>query len=156
MNIEIKENQLLISLDGLVLEIKLNQEIHKIKDLISIAIKADDIVTEVQNEIDMLPTVIISGDYSTGAFYGINELGHKIYIPREVVTFNSKIFDPIEQKVVIPFYTIVNRYSMNSVTKQRYNFARVFHTKEEMMNVYRNTLSYLKMNKYINNETLKE
>jgi hypothetical protein len=144
MNVNINEGVLEIESEGIVLELKIKGDGKKLSDLISISIKADNIVSEVQNEIDMNPTTIVSGKFVTGAFYGLNNDGYDIFISRDTVTFNPNIFNLVEEKVQLPFYAITNRYSMNSVSKKYYQFAKVFSTQDEMMKVYRNTVKYLK------------
>lgn len=145
MNIIIREGRLEIESEGLVLELITKDDCKKITDLISISVKADDIVKEVEHEIDMNPTTIVSGKFVTGAFYGLDSNGCKVFISRDTVTFNPNIFNQVEEKVQLPFYAITNRYSMNSVSKKRYQFAKVFATQDEMMTVYRNTVKYLKL-----------
>jgi hypothetical protein len=75
MKVNINEGVLEIESEGIVLELKIKGDGKKLSDLISISIKADNIVSEVQNEIDMNPTTIVSGKFVTGAFYGLNNDG---------------------------------------------------------------------------------
>ena len=149
MNVTVKEGIVLIESDGVVIELIMKDSSQKITDVISVNVKADDIVSEVQNEIDMSLSTVVSGEFVTDAFYGIANNGEKIFISRDEARFNPEIFNLVEKTVKLPFYAIKNRYSVNSVTKEHYQFARVFGTQEEMMKVYRNTVKYLKLNKLI-------
>lgn len=144
MNIKIRDKILSINYDGIEIQIKPKDLNQDILDLVSFDISADDIVKEVLNEIDMQLTEVVNGRFLTDAFYGLSKDNREVFISRDTVTFNPNIFNQVRESVVLPFYVIKNRYSMNSVTKLRYQFARVFQTEEEMMKVYRNTVSYLK------------
>jgi hypothetical protein len=151
MNIKVKDKILLINHDGIQIQIKPNDLNQDILDLVSFDISADDIVTEVLNEIDMQLTEVVSGRFVTDAFYGLSKDNRKVFISRDTVVFNPNIFNQVSERAELPFYVINNRYSMNSVTKLRYQFARVFQTEDEMMKVYRNTVSYLKLQNIIKN-----
>jgi len=147
MEVIVKEGVVIIESDCVVIELIMKDSAQKITDVMTINVKANDIVSEVQYELDMKLSTIVSGEFGTDAFYGIANNGEKVFISRNKVRFNPKIFNLVDKTVQLPFYAIINRYSVNSVTKERYQFARVFATQEEMMKVYRNTVMYLKLNK---------
>jgi hypothetical protein len=145
MNLQYIDNSIVIDFQGLVISFKMTDPNLKIKKELDIHIKADNLVSEIQNEIDMLPSVVVSGNFVTGAFYGVNKDGAKIFISRDTVNDNPKIFSVVNNKVKLPFYSITNRYSVNSVTKQYYSFSKVFESEEEMLKIYYNTINYLKV-----------
>ena len=145
MNLQYIDNSIVIDFQGLVISLKMTDPNLKIKKELDIHIKADNLVSEIQNEIDMLPSVVVSGNFVTGAFYGVNKDGTKIFISRDTVNDNPKIFSVVNNKVKLPFYSISNRYSINSVSKQYYSFSKVFESEEEMLKLYNNTINYLKV-----------
>lgn len=145
MNLKYIDNSIIIDFQGLVISLKMTNPSLKIEKELDIHIKADDIVSEVQNEIDMLPSVVVSGKFVTGAFYGLSKDGTKIFISRNTVNESPKIFSVVNNKVKLPFYSITNRYSVNSVTKHYYSFSKVYESESEMLNVYNNTINYLKV-----------
>jgi hypothetical protein len=145
MNIKIENEILSINSEGFIINIKAKNVEQKIKELISLHICTDEIVTEVSNEIDMELKVVVSGSFVTDAYYGIADDGSKVFISRDVVRFNPNLFNQATKYASLPFYVIQNRYSVNSVTKKRYQFARVFQNEDEMYRVYRNTVKFLKL-----------
>ena len=110
MNLQYIDNSIVIDFQGLVISLKMTDPNLKIKKELDIHIKADNLVSEIQNEIDMLPSVVVSGNFVTGAFYGVNKDGTKIFISRDTVNDNPKIFSVVNNKVKLPFYSISNRY----------------------------------------------
>ena len=93
MNVTVKEGIVLIESDGVVIELIMKDSSQKITDVISVNVKADDIVSEVQNEIDMSLSTVVSGEFVTDAFYGIANNGEKIFISRDEARFNPEIFN---------------------------------------------------------------
>ena len=144
MEVKITKESLIIEHDGLEIKIHHKDKFENILDYVSIKVDCKDVVGEIENEIDMLPCEVVSGRFLTGAYYGLNNNNVKVFIPRETVAFCPDIFDTSREDVKLPFYAIINRYSLNSTTKKRHQFARVFSKKDEMLKVYRNTINYLK------------
>lgn len=147
MNLKFNNESIIIENDGFVFTINLKKEYKNILEYITIKVDSEDVVSEVENEIDMLPCEVVSGKFVTGAFYGISKYNTEVFISRETVAFCPAVFNTIREEAKLPFYAIINRYSINSSTKQKYQFSRVFATEAEMMKVYGNTINYLKFNK---------
>ena len=154
MYIRIENDILTIDSEGFVINIKAIDDKRNIKEIISLNIDVDNIVKEVSNEIDMEMKVVVSGKFVTDAFYGISDDGSEVFISRDTVQFNPSIFNQATKNTALPFYVIRNRYSMNSVTKKYYQFARVFQKEEEMLRVYRNTIKHLKLKTIIEKENI--
>jgi hypothetical protein len=144
MEVKITKEYLIIEHDGLEIKIYQNDKFGDILDYVSIKVDCKDIIDEIENEIDMLPCEVVSGRFLTGAYYGLNNNNVEVFISRETVAFCPDIFDALRGDVKLPFYAIINRYTLNSTTKKRQQFARVFAKEDEMLKVYRNTINYLK------------
>ncbi len=146
MNVIVKEGVVIIESDGVVLELIMKDTTQRITDVMSVIVKADDIVSEVQKDLDMDLNTIVSGEFNTYNFYGVSHGGLKVFIPRHIVRKYPDVFNLALQTAKLPFYIINNRYSVNSVTKERHEFVRVFTSEEEMMKAYLNTIKCLDLN----------